>query len=99
MVQYSCDFNRGGLVRLMGGITYTAHTRGRLTVAGLVLYEILMGQVVSHFVLAVSLRLGVPKTHDSATTWMGFMFHSHGYGLSSYTISTRSGKGHTNGYA
>ena len=40
MVQYSCDFNRGGLVRLMGGITYTAHTRGRLTVAGLVLYEI-----------------------------------------------------------
>ena len=40
MVQYSCDFNRGGLVRLMGGITYTAHTRGMLTVAGLVLYEI-----------------------------------------------------------
>ena len=40
MVQHSCDFNRGGLVRLMGGITYTAHTRGMLTVAGLVLYEI-----------------------------------------------------------
>ena len=33
------------------------------------------------------------------STWMGFfMLHSHGYKLSSYTISTRSGKGHTNGY-
>jgi hypothetical protein len=77
MVQYSCDFNRGGLVRLMGGITYTAHTRGMSTVAGLVLYEIYspLGQVVSHFVLAVSLRLDVSKKHDPATTWMGFMLH------------------------
>ena len=31
--------------------------------------------------------------------YVDVMLHSHGYGLSSYTISTRSGKGHTNRYA